>query len=68
MKDFHCREAGMKCDYIATGETPDEVLRKAEAHAAKVHNLELDEALASKVTSLIHDQGSPAHARAMSLR
>jgi predicted small metal-binding protein len=68
MKDFHCREAGISCDFVATGETKDEVLKKAGEHAAKVHHLEVTKDLAAKVTSLIHDEGSPAHSRAMSMR
>jgi predicted small metal-binding protein len=68
MKDFHCRDAGMSCDFIAKGATADEVLAKAGEHAAKVHHLEVSKDLARKVTSLIHDETSPEHARSMSLR
>ena len=68
MKDFHCRDAGMNCDYVAKGTTSDEVLKKAGDHAEKVHHLKVAGDMASKVTSLIHDETSPEHQRSMARR
>jgi predicted small metal-binding protein len=68
MQDFHCRDAGISCDFVAKGTTKEEVLKKAGEHAAKVHKLEMTKDLAAKVTSLIHDEGSAEHARSMSMR
>lgn len=68
MKDFHCRDAGMDCSYVAAGTTDDEVLKQAGEHATRVHHLAVNEELASKVRSLIHDQSSPEHSRSMSMR
>jgi predicted small metal-binding protein len=65
VKDFHCRDAGMNCDFVAKGMTNDEVLRKAGEHATKVHQLNVSGELATKVTSLIHDESSPEHTRSM---
>jgi len=65
VKDFHCRDAGMNCDYVAKGMTNDEVLKKAGEHAAKVHQLKVSGDLATKVTSLIHEESSPEHARSL---
>lgn len=40
---FECRNLVPDCDGVVTGETPNEVLEKAAAHAAEVHGLtELD--------------------------
>jgi predicted small metal-binding protein len=68
MRDFHCRDAGMDCSFIAAGTTDDDVLKTASDHAVKVHHLAVSDELASKVRSLIHDQSSPAHSRSMSMR
>ena len=35
MRDFHCSDAGMQCDFVAKGATDDEVLKQAGAHAQK---------------------------------
>jgi predicted small metal-binding protein len=68
VKDFHCRDAGMNCDFVARGTTNDEVLKKAGEHAQQVHHLQVTGELASKVTSLIHDESSPEHMKAASRR
>ena len=66
MKDFHCRDAGMNCDFVAKGATNEEVLRKAGEHAEKVHHLKSTADLTAKVSSLIHDETSAEHLRSMS--
>jgi predicted small metal-binding protein len=66
MKDFHCRDAGMNCDFVARGESKDEILRKTGEHAQKVHNMKVTPDLAKRVESLIHDEDSEAHHRSMS--
>ena len=37
MKTFACKDLGMDCSFVATGETVEEVKNKAMAHAQKVH-------------------------------
>ena len=37
MLKFACKDAGVGCDYIATGETVEAVKEHAFAHAAVVH-------------------------------
>ena len=37
MLKFACRDAGVDCDYIATGETVEAVKENAFAHAGVVH-------------------------------
>ncbi|HEX8909928.1 MAG TPA: DUF1059 domain-containing protein [Anaeromyxobacteraceae bacterium] len=66
MKDFHCRDAGMKCDFVARGESKDEILRQAGEHAQKAHQMTISPELTKRVESLIHDEGSEAHRRSMS--
>jgi predicted small metal-binding protein len=65
MKDFHCRDAGMSCDFIAKGNSEKEILDQAGAHAQSVHKLTVTPELADKVKGLIHDESSEAHRRSM---
>lgn len=37
MLKFACKDAGMDCDFVATGETVEEVKENAFAHAGVVH-------------------------------
>jgi predicted small metal-binding protein len=68
MKDFHCRDAGMDCDYVAKGQTDEAILKKAGEHAKKVHHLDLGGDMTRKVTSLIHDESSEEHRRSTTQR
>ena len=38
-KVLYCRDLGMDCDFIARGETDDEILRKAQEHAERAHQM-----------------------------
>jgi predicted small metal-binding protein len=37
MKTLSCRDAGCDCDYVAKGETEEDVLRDAEQHGMEEH-------------------------------
>ena len=37
MKTLACRDAGCDCDYVAKGETEEDVLRDAARHGMKEH-------------------------------
>ncbi|MDB5078606.1 MAG: hypothetical protein JWP00_530 [Chloroflexi bacterium] len=37
-KELHCSDAGMQCDYIAKGETDDEVMAQASQHVMQTHS------------------------------
>jgi len=65
-KSFRCRDAGVVCRAQITGETEEEVLGKAIAHAREAHGVDLTESrtLARHAQSLIRDDGRPAPARA----
>ena len=65
-KSFRCRDAGLVCRAQVTGETEEEVLRQAIAHARAVHGVDLTDSrtLARHAQSLIRDDGRPAAAGA----
>ena len=66
MKDFHCRDAGMNCDFVARGNSNKEILDQAAKHAQQVHSMTVTPELAKKVEGLIHDESSDQHRRSMS--
>jgi len=37
MKQLACRDLGLDCDFVATGETEDEVMQKGGEHGKEVH-------------------------------
>ncbi len=65
MKDFHCRDAGMKCDFVARGNTDREILDQAGKHAQDAHGMKMDSKLEQRVQGLIHDENSDAHRSSM---
>ncbi len=34
-----CRDIGVDCDIVFTGDTPEDIMRKASEHAISEHNL-----------------------------
>ena len=65
MKDFHCRDAGMKCDYVARGSSDDEILKQAGTHARQAHGMNITPELEKQVRGLIHDESSEEHRRSV---
>lgn len=65
MKDFHCRDAGMNCDFVARGDSNKEILDQAAQHARQAHNMNVTPDLKKKVEGLIHDESSDAHRLSM---
>ncbi len=63
MKDLHCSDSGTRCDFVARGNTNEEILKKAAEHAQKAHNMAITPELTRKMESLIHDETSDAHRR-----
>lgn len=63
MKDFHCKDAGMSCDFVARGNTNQEILDQVGKHAQSEHHMQVSPELARKVEGLIHDESSDAHRR-----
>lgn len=63
MKDFHCRDAGLDCDYVAKGKDNKEILAKVATHATNDHKMQVTPELAKKVEGLIHDESTHAQTR-----
>jgi predicted small metal-binding protein len=61
MRDFHCKDAGMKCDFVARGNTDREILDQAGRHAKDAHGMNMDPELERRVRALIHDENSELH-------
>lgn len=57
-KSFRCEDAGVVCRAKVTGETEDEVLRKAVEHAREAHGVDLTQSstLVRYARSLIRDE------------
>jgi predicted small metal-binding protein len=70
MKTLSCREAGCECDYIAKGETEEEVIRDAAGHGIKEHGKKQEDMTQMKemLRALIHDSSSTSTGTATSLR
>jgi predicted small metal-binding protein len=53
-KELRCADLGMKCSAVLKGNTEDEVLKQAAAHAQQAHNLtRMDEPMMAKVKAAI---------------
>jgi len=58
-KTVSCREVGIDCDFVAKGETEQEVLQECAEHARKEHGMtELPADLAEKVRGAIRDEAA----------
>lgn len=58
MKKFACRDLGMDCDFVAEGETEEEVVAKAKEHGKTVHGqteADMTPELEEKIKSLTKD-------------
>lgn len=55
MKRFECRSLGQECPFSAQAETEEEVLAKAEEHAASAHNMQRGEETRAKIRANIRE-------------
>jgi predicted small metal-binding protein len=56
-KVFKCRDVGVACDFVARGQTEEEVMSKTAEHARTVHQMkEIPADLAQKIRAAIHDE------------
>jgi predicted small metal-binding protein len=68
MKAVSCKDVGvMNCDWRTTGESEDEVVRKAESHFRRQHGISnVPQDMKDKVKSMMHDfsddKGEPSRA------
>ena len=60
-KSFSCEHGGVVCKATVTGDTEEEVLAKAVAHARDAHGVDLSQSttLANYARSLIRDDDEP---------
>ena len=68
MKDFHCADAGLDCDFVARGQNKDEILKQVGKHAETAHKITVTPDLVKKVEGLIHDDTSDAHTKSTAAR
>jgi predicted small metal-binding protein len=55
-KAIRCRDVGVDCDFEATSETVDDLMRQCAAHAKSAHGMDqIPPELAAKVQSAIRD-------------
>ena len=55
-KSISCSDAGVDCNWSATGATDEEILEKATEHVKESHkDMEINSEFAEKVKSLIKD-------------
>jgi predicted small metal-binding protein len=58
-KVLHCGDVVGSCDFVARGESEQEVLEQAAEHARTEHNLhEITPEIASKVKAAIRDEAA----------
>jgi predicted small metal-binding protein len=56
-KILACKDAGADCDFVARGETEEEILRKCADHAKTAHNMKkIPKELRTKIRSLIREE------------
>jgi predicted small metal-binding protein len=56
-KVIRCADVGMKCDFVARGETEQEVLNKAAEHAGATHNMKsIPPEVLAKVRAAVRDE------------
>ncbi|HXY49748.1 MAG TPA: DUF1059 domain-containing protein [Terriglobales bacterium] len=58
-KTLHCADLMPGCDYVAKGDSEQDVLQQAAEHARTVHNIsEITPELAAQVQSKIRDEAA----------
>lgn len=56
-KEVRCRDVGVDCDWVVTGETEEEIMKKAAEHAEKAHGMkEIPPELVQRVREAIRTQ------------
>ena len=68
MKDFPCRDAGTSCDFVARGNSNQEILDQVGQHARAQHNMQMTPEMSRTVEGLIHDESRKAHRRSTERR
>ncbi|MGE0310166.1 MAG: DUF1059 domain-containing protein [Lautropia sp.] len=58
MYQLKCRDAGFDCPGVIEADTKADVLRQAAEHAKRVHQTDVDPAMAKQIESLITQAGA----------
>jgi predicted small metal-binding protein len=53
MLTVSCREVGVDCDYVAKGETEEEIMRNAGEHAVKDHGYKQEDIMTPEMKEKI---------------
>lgn len=55
-KEIKCKDAGIDCNFVARGQSEDEVMKVAAEHGKQKHGMaQITPDLQRKMRSLIHD-------------
>ena len=57
-KMMKCRDVGPDCDFVARGETDEEVMGQVAEHARSTHGIEVSPELAAKARAAIRDEAT----------
>jgi predicted small metal-binding protein len=58
-KTVSCRDVGMDCDFVARGETEQDILQQCSEHARKDHGMtEIPAEVVDKVRGAIRDEAA----------
>jgi len=58
-KIVSCRDVGVDCDFVAKGETEQDILQQCTEHARSAHNMaEIPAELVDKVRGAIRDEAA----------
>jgi predicted small metal-binding protein len=58
-KTISCRDVGMDCDFVAKGETTEDIMQQAAEHARTAYNMtEIPPEVADKVRGAIRDEAA----------
>jgi predicted small metal-binding protein len=58
-KTVSCRDVGMDCDFVAKGETNEDIMQQAAEHARTAHNMaEIPPEVVDKVRGAIRDEAA----------
>ena len=58
-KTVSCRDVGMDCDFVAKGETAEDIMRQAAEHARTAHNMpEIPPEVVDKVRGAIRNEAA----------
>lgn len=63
MKTLACRDAGVACDYVAKGNTEEDVIGQAKQHAMQAHNYKESDftpQMKDKMRGFIKEEGARA--------